>query len=137
MSTNMMSLIGKLTKKCNAIDKEIMESFNLTQSEYQFLTNIPDCSELNSAQIAIKMGLSLSRISRIIEKLVQKDYLIRNLNKNDRRAIKLCLSEQGIGIRNEILQRKKECETEMFKGISKEERMEFELIVNKIVKSEK
>ena len=41
------------------------------------------------------MNLSPSRLTRIIDGLVQKEYIIREIDPNDRRNMKVSLSSQG------------------------------------------
>jgi Transcriptional regulators len=41
------------------------------------------------------MNLSPSRLTRIIDGLVGKEYIIREIDPNDRRNMKVCLSTRG------------------------------------------
>ena len=61
------------------------------------------------------MNLSPSRLTRIIDGLVEKEYIIREIDPNDRRNMRVMLSKRGkqlvnqlnkayVQIHNEILQ---------------------------------
>ena len=67
------------------------------------------------------MDLSLSRISRVVDKLVNKKYLTRKTDSSDRRAIKLTLTKEGKNLKKEIEEYRKECELRIIKNVSDKE----------------
>ncbi len=133
MENSIISVVSKLSEKCNSLEQSIMQKLNLSTSEYQFLTRIKYCTSLNSNEIASAMGLSLSRVSRIVEKLVQHGYLCRTANKTDRRAITLCITKEGEQVQEEINFKKKQCEIELLQQITDEEQKLFKLIAEKML----
>jgi DNA-binding MarR family transcriptional regulator len=80
------------------------------------------------------MGLSASRISRVIEKLVVDGYLDRNVDKTDRRAITLCLTEDGKKIRAEIDKSRQECEARLLNVLPESDIEKFREIIGKMIK---
>ncbi len=56
------------------------------------------------------MQVSPSRVSRIVDKLVNNGYLIRNTSTHDRRAISLILTDKGKLAKNKIEIKKNQCE---------------------------
>ena len=67
------------------------------------------------------MNLSLSRISRVINKLVKREYLTRNSDTIDRRTIKLALTEKGKKVKERIEKYRKDCELKIIKNLSTKE----------------
>jgi DNA-binding MarR family transcriptional regulator len=80
------------------------------------------------------MGLSPSRISRVIEKLVVDGYLDRNIDKTDRRAITLCLTEEGKKIRAEIDRNRQECEARLLNVLPQSDVEKFREIISKMIR---
>lgn len=129
-----MGLVYEMKKKCLAIDNQLMDQLNLTQSELLFFSSLDQCTGISSPELAKNMGLSPSRISRVIEKLVVDGYLDRSVDKSDRRAITLCLTENGKKIRDEIKQSRQECETRLLKVLPDSDIDKFREIIGRVIR---
>lgn len=129
-----LSLVYEMKRKCAAIDYQLMEHLHLSQSELLFFSSLDQCTGISSPELAKNMGLSPSRISRVIEKLVVDGYLDRNIDKTDRRAITLCLTEDGKKIRAEIDRSRQECEARLLKILPDSDVEKFQEIVGKMIK---
>jgi DNA-binding MarR family transcriptional regulator len=123
-----------MKKKCAAIDYKLMEHLNLSQSELLFFSSLDQCTGISSPELARNMGLSPSRISRVIEKLVVDGYLDRNPDKTDRRAITLCLTESGKKIRNEIDRNRQECEARLLNVLPESDIDKFREIIGRMIR---
>jgi DNA-binding MarR family transcriptional regulator len=123
-----------MKKKCAAIDYRLMEQLNLSQSELLFFSSLDQCTGISSPELAKNMGLSPSRISRVIEKLVVDGYLDRNPDKTDRRAITLCLTESGKKIRNEIDRNRQECEARLLNVLPESDIDKFREIIGRMIR---
>lgn len=88
-------LIFQLEKKYQQEKDLFIETMNISQAEYNLFICLKNCDHFNSYSIADKMNLSLSRVSRIIDKMVKNNYLTRKVNKKDRRAIDIAITEKG------------------------------------------
>ncbi len=71
------------------------------------------CNELSGA-----MGLSVSRGSRVVDRLVHKGYVKRRANPVDRRAVEVFLSRKGIRLKENIRKLKMECEQRILGSIN-------------------
>jgi DNA-binding MarR family transcriptional regulator len=132
--TEILGLVYEMKKKCAAIDTRLMEHLHLSQSELLFFSSLDQCISINSPELAKNMGLSASRISRVIEKLVVDGYLDRNVDKSDRRAITLCLTANGKKIRAEIDKSRQDCEARLLKVLPETELDKFREIISKMIK---
>lgn len=126
-------MIYELKKKCSQSDQRLMRDLKISQSELLFFSALDNCQGISSPELAKNMGLSLSRISRIVDKLVINGYLDRNADTTDRRAIKLCLTPKGKSIRNKIDKSRNECEERLLEIIPSEDITRFEQIFSQIV----
>lgn len=67
----------------------------LTESEFRCLRLIGFDKGLSNQKIAARMNLSESRLTRIIDGLVEKGYITRGSDRNDWRRLNLTLSRKG------------------------------------------
>jgi MarR family transcriptional regulator, organic hydroperoxide resistance regulator len=132
--SEVLGLIYEMKKKCAAIDYRLMEHLHLSQSELLFFSSLDQCTGISSPELARNMGLSPSRISRVIEKLVVDGYLDRNTDKSDRRAITLCLTESGKKIRDEIDRSRQECESRLLSVLPESDIQKFREIISKMIR---
>jgi DNA-binding MarR family transcriptional regulator len=132
--SEILGLVYELKKKCAAIDNKLMEHLNLSQSELLFFSSLDQCTGISSPELARNMGLSPSRISRVVEKLVVDGYLDRNPDKTDRRAITLCLTESGKKIRDEINKSRQECETKLLNILPESDMEKFREIISTMIR---
>jgi DNA-binding MarR family transcriptional regulator len=133
-STEILDLVIEMKKKCAVIDNQLMDQLHLSQSELLFFSSLDQCTGISSPELAKNMGLSPSRISRVIEKLVVDGYLDRNIDKTDRRAITLCLTDDGKKIRAEIDKHRQECETRILQVLPDSDVGKFREIIGKMIK---
>lgn len=130
-----LSMVYEMKKKCAEVDQQLMEDLNISQSELLFFSALDNCQGISSPELSRSMGLSLSRISRVVDKLVVNGYLDRNTDSADRRAITLCLTPKGKTVRNKIDDVRNECEARLLEAIPSDEIVKFREIISKIVKN--
>jgi len=128
-----MSMIYELKKKCSQVDQRLMDDLKISQSELLFFSALDNCQGISSPELARNMGLSLSRISRVVDKLVNNGYLDRKADEVDRRAIRLCLTSKGKAIRNKIDKVRNECEEKLLEIIPSSEIQQFEKLFSEMV----
>jgi DNA-binding MarR family transcriptional regulator len=91
-------LTFKLLANCQEKEFRLAEQYGLTQAEFRCLRLFGAHEIQNNKKIAEKMSLSPSRLTRIIDGLVRKGYMVKEINATDRRNMKVSLSKQGIYI---------------------------------------
>ena len=125
-NTSILDLLNDMRKKCISSDDELINSLNISLAEYNFFLIFDENQTLSSEWISDKMNLSLSRVSRVIDRMVVNGFLIRKIDPSDRRAINLKLSEEGLSIYNKIKLNRIECEATIRAKLSIEEGQELE-----------
>ena len=116
-----MKLLEDLKQKCSLNDELFMQEAGITQAEYNFFIAICSFDEIVSSVVAEKMDLSLSRVSRVIDNLVNKKLMRRRSDKKDRRAIKLSLTQSGKKLKHNIEAYRKECELRFLDNLTEDE----------------
>jgi len=134
-ASGILSLVYEMKKKCAQVDQRLMDDLNISQSELLFFSSLDNCLGLSSPELARNMGLSASRVSRVVDKLVVNGYLDRNADTTDRRAITLCLTPKGKIIRGKIDKVRNDCEARLLESIPSEEMERFRDQISQIVKN--
>ena len=91
-------LTFSLLASCQEKENRLAEQHGLTQAEFRCLRLFSANENVNNKQIAERMGLSPSRLTRIIDGLVKKDYINREIDNADRRNMRVSLSNKGVQI---------------------------------------
>lgn len=84
-----------LLARCQEKETWLAEKYGLRQSEFRCLRLLQLDECLSNRQIAKRMKLSQSRSTRIIDGLIKKRYIKREVNKKDRRYMKITLFRKG------------------------------------------
>lgn len=96
------NLTFSLLANCQEKEVRLAEVHNLTQAEFRCLRLFGTDESLNNKQIAERMNLSPSRLTRIIDGLVAKGYINREIDPNDRRNMRVTLSRRGKHLVNQL-----------------------------------
>lgn len=94
-ASRLANLTFSLLANCQEKEVHLAELHGLTQAEFRCLRLFGTDESLNNKTIAERMNLSPSRLTRIIDGLVKKRYIRRDIDPNDRRNMKVNLSTKG------------------------------------------
>ncbi len=95
-ASRLADLTFNLLASCQEKEVRLAEQYGLTQAEFRCLRLFNADESLNNKQIAERMSLSPSRLTRIIDGLVKKEYILREIDNSDRRNMKVSLSKKGV-----------------------------------------
>ena len=94
-----------VTGLANAVARGMEEQvapYNLIPLEFAILRAFLGREEWTTTQLAKALPVTLSRISRIVTKLVDRDLLRRRRLRSDRRVVALALTEDGKALTSEL-----------------------------------
>ena len=94
-ATILANLTFNLLARCQEKESRLAEQHNLLEAEFKCLRLMSSEENPNNKEIAEKMNLSPSRITRITDGLIKKGYMLREINPADRRNMVLNLSKRG------------------------------------------
>jgi DNA-binding MarR family transcriptional regulator len=120
-----IDLVIALKHSCLMKEDSIREEFELSPAEYRGILSVNAGEIVKGSELSEKMGLSVSRGSRVIEKLTQKGYLKRTGNSDDRRCLTITLADKGTKVKNKIDKMLDQCEQELQSKIPKSEIKSF------------
>jgi DNA-binding MarR family transcriptional regulator len=100
MSTNktaerLADLTFSLLQRCQEKEVWLAEEHGLFQAEFRCLRLFGSDESLNNKQISKRMKLSPSRLTRLIDGLVKRGYMQREIDQEDRRNMRIYLSRRG------------------------------------------
>jgi DNA-binding MarR family transcriptional regulator len=97
-ASRLANLTFTLLSTCQQKEGILAEQYGLTQSEFRCLKMFDKKETINNKNIAKRMNLSASRLTRIIDGLVAKGYTEREINPSDRRNMDVNLSKKGTNL---------------------------------------
>jgi DNA-binding MarR family transcriptional regulator len=131
MKKNVLEVIFALKSKCCSKEDKIREELNLSPAEFKGLLSIEPGVIVPCKVLSQKMGLSVSRGSRVIEKLMKSGYMEEVKTNGDRRVMNVTLTKKGINTQKKIMKILQDCEHKILKNFSKPE---LESLIASLVK---
>ena len=87
--------IKDVYKALYTFEKEFSEGFGMTINEAMLLCCMKDGKARQANEIAEFIGLSNSRVSKIITSVEEKGWIVRSMGMEDKRKMIFSLSENG------------------------------------------
>lgn len=88
-------MVRTLIRKLGILERSEAACCDMTLSQCNVIVEVGRASTLSVNQLAEKLGLDKSTVSRSVDKLVADDLLIRKEDQTDRRFNVICLSPAG------------------------------------------
>lgn len=112
-----------------------LEGQGVTVAEWVVLRELYDVEALAPSRLAEAMGMTKGAISKLAERLVEKNLILRAAAKDDGRAQMLSLSAQGRRLVPDLAALADENDKDVFKSLSIAERLEMRRILEKIAEA--
>ena len=107
----LFELILAIKRKCQSNEDRIQVDLQLSQAEFNSLIVLNPGEEILGNELADRMALSPSRSSRVLGKLLENGYVTANYVPEDRRSVRISLTDSGRKMKTKILDHMGECET--------------------------
>jgi DNA-binding MarR family transcriptional regulator len=117
MSRRLFELILAVRRKCQGSEEQIQRELGLSPAEFNALTVMVAGGEITGYEFAARMALSLSRGSRVLDKLVTDGFAMTRLSPQDRRTILISLTPKGKRIKLRMFGYMKDCERRICAGL--------------------
>jgi DNA-binding MarR family transcriptional regulator len=102
LAEHMADLTYELLENCQIKIERTAHKLNLTVAEFKLLRSIQDGEKLSAGGLAKRLGLSGSRITRIIDGLVKKGMVRKDVGGKDRRVVDVQLTPFGMETRDQL-----------------------------------
>ena len=89
-----MYLLRKIQGNLNCQMQSSAKSFGLTTSQFMVMFEIYNNKDISLIELSQKLDLPKSSVSRLVDQLVNQEIVIREIPKENRRTIKLSISDE-------------------------------------------
>ena len=113
--------------------EEIVEPHGLTSMDYALLRIFLNGEQWSATQIAERLPVKASRISRLVDKLASMRLMRRRRHRSDRRVMLLTLTEKGKSLTLELFRRIEAYEATLQQGVIDEETSALVSLTSKIM----
>ena len=132
MSKSIVKMIFELKFACLSKEESIREKLKLSPAEYRGILSLQPGKIVSCMRLSSAMGLSKSRGSRVVDKLIKNGYLKEAKKEDDKRVFNVKLTRSGEKALKEITILMKECESAILKNVPKSELKTFTQTLHKI-----
>ena len=101
----MADVTFRLLDQCQEKQERVAKSLGLTVAEFKLMRAFRGDSMVSVGELARRMELSNSRLTRILDGLVEKEVVTREVSRQDRRVIVVELTAHGHKIQSILSER--------------------------------
>jgi DNA-binding MarR family transcriptional regulator len=109
-----------------------LESKGITTAEWVLMRVVYDYETLAPSRIAERMGMTRGAISKLADRLIDKNMLVRTENRDDKRGHSLSLTEEARRLLPELARIADENDQEFFRDLTAADRSRMEAALKKI-----
>ncbi|MEJ0004044.1 MAG: MarR family transcriptional regulator [Pararobbsia sp.] len=105
----------------NAVTQLAMQELGVTATQASMLSMLASGQCLAAAELARQYGIDASAVTRLIDRLETRGLLLRVRSQDDRRVVKLRLTEQGIAFAERMPALYEEVQDKLLRGFGPDE----------------
>ncbi len=117
----MAKLMFKMEKACHLKEERFSDICNLPLMEFRCIKLLSESNFTSVRELSVKMDLTPSRLSHLLNGLGKKKLIIRKVDEHDRRIIKVSLNDDGIKFAKEANEEYAQFHLELLKFIDGKE----------------
>jgi DNA-binding MarR family transcriptional regulator len=102
LAEQLADLTYELLENCQIKIERTARKLNMTVAEFKLLRCIRNGERVAAGELARRLGLSSSRLTRIIDGLVKKHIVKKSIGGQDRRVVEIQLTTEGEDLRNQL-----------------------------------
>ena len=120
MNAHLFELVLSIKRKCLSTEEQVQKELDLSPAEFSGLLSIKSRERVSGNVFSERMGLSPSRGSRVLWRLVSRGFIRMEVDAEDRRNIVISLSPQGKNMKKRLNQRMLKCERKILSSLPEE-----------------
>ncbi|MBN1633749.1 MAG: hypothetical protein JW917_06260 [Ignavibacteria bacterium] len=129
-----LEAITLLKNSCILNDERIRDDIKLSPAEFNGIMSLDKGEKITCHSLSGKMGLSISRGSRVINKLLSKGYFKEEKLKSDKRCSIISLTIEGIKAKQKINEIIEGCENKIISKLNAKEIKETRKCLIRLIK---
>ena len=130
---DLASCVAGLTNTLAKGTAGLMTAYDLVPMEFALLRMFLASDEWTTTELARELPVKVSRISHIVTKMVNRGLMHRRRLSDDRRVVKLALTDQGKELALDIHRRVQAYIERLSEGVSEEEMASFVSVTSKVM----
>lgn len=95
-------ILTKAQQSVHQLFKAELAPYEITPGQYAVLQCLWDNDGLTARQIADRLFLDGSTVTGMLDRMEHKDLVLRQVDPRDRRALKVCLTDKGLALKEPI-----------------------------------
>ncbi|MCK5147981.1 MarR family transcriptional regulator [bacterium] len=135
MARRIVDQLFELKCKCLSMESGILDMLSLSPADYNVLEKMGKDEVISATDFAVRLDLSLSRGSRIINRMLKNGYLASIPAAEDRRRVMLSLTEKGCQAKKQIADLKTSCNQRIVEKLSKDQLDNLSLSLDDIMET--
>ena len=138
---NISDMPGHLIRRLNQMSTQVfahhvqLAGFDLTPVQFAALDAVRSNPGLDQAGIAALIAYDRATIGGVIDRLEQKGLVTRSINKRDRRAREVALSDTGHQVYQDLLPTIVRVQGEILEGLTDDEEKQFLRLAKKALRA--
>lgn len=129
-------LQGKAYRILNTNLTRVLSPYDLSIPEWKLIGQLHDHGDMGLAELAERLSVEPPLVTKLIDHLEKKDYVVRTLHKSDKRAKVITVTKKGEKILLELEPKVKESMKNLVDGVSKMEMLAYIHVLETIVNNE-
>ena len=114
---------------------EALSTFNLRIKHYAILQFLSESGPAQQKTIGNILLIDRNSMVNLVDELEAQKLIVRARDSNDRRAYAIGITQKGMGLLLELNESIKDIEDKSFRDFSKNERLQLELLLEKLLRS--
>ncbi|MCY4455594.1 MAG: MarR family transcriptional regulator [Chloroflexi bacterium] len=112
---------------------QVIASQGFARNDFKLLSCFLEQDEWTATQLTGAIAADASRVSRLVNGLVQRGLLRRRRRVDDRRVVRLMLTDEGISVARGLAERVREYDDHMLAGVTDDEREALIELTSKVL----
>lgn len=138
MAARTVYLIKRIETEVTAQMNKALSDFGITLSQFIVLNFVNDNqTDLSSAQLSRRFKMTPQSMNETVTSLQTKEFIIKNADVENKRILRISLTEKGINILNQCNSAIDEVEKELFSTLSQAELDMLRLLIGSILQAVK
>jgi DNA-binding MarR family transcriptional regulator len=138
MAARTVYLIKRIETEVTAQMNKVLTEFGITLSQFIVLNFVSDNqSDLSSAQLSRRFKMTPQSMNETVASLQTKDFIIKNADVENKRILRISLTEKGSNILELCNSAIDKVENELFSTLNEAELDTFRLLIGSILQAVK
>lgn len=105
--------------------RDILKNFDITNPQFNALLTLRDNPDITMGELCEKLLLACSTATDLIDRMENNGYLERKRDSQDRRVIRLSITEKGKQVISEVIAARRRYVSSMLAKLSEEEKADL------------